>query len=476
MKFDETMISGYIDDELTDEERAVVERRLAESPKDRELLKTLSDLHQKLSAMPEEIFQQDPVAGVRQRIAAQRLQGDANVALLGKVAGETTEKVKAAASKVAPHDSIKAASANSDLKTGSRFGRGVWIGALAMAASLLAIVASWQWRENATMAFRDAPSGLAGRIENQPPINAPAAAFETEVDESTMDALPLEVAPLEEATSELSESPGSSDSIASSSAPKAMLRGTSVVPGILGIPGIPGSPGGAASAMSFAAPDEASDPAESTANLQLLAFADQATTSAYFRQADAPFDEARSIGVEVPLGWTDDALRLIRDYVDSGAPSNRPTLGRETAGRETADDTEVELLAGEFPAEQSQTVAVLVDASPEQLAGLIQAMRQWARQADRESSPERESDSGAAVMIAGAENKTAATRPTVAKTGEAKPDPANRSLAADLPGRDSRLAGGDADVKETLQLGVEAGAGVREGRIWIIIRPAQKSP
>ena len=53
MKFEETMLSGYIDGELTDEERGVVERRLIESPKDRELLKSLTELHQKLIAMPE---------------------------------------------------------------------------------------------------------------------------------------------------------------------------------------------------------------------------------------------------------------------------------------------------------------------------------------------------------------------------------------------------------------------------------------
>jgi hypothetical protein len=71
MKFEESMLSGFLDDELTSEEQVFLKRHLDANPKDRQTLESMAKLRAMLSQLPEESFQTDPVVGVRKRIAEQ---------------------------------------------------------------------------------------------------------------------------------------------------------------------------------------------------------------------------------------------------------------------------------------------------------------------------------------------------------------------------------------------------------------------
>lgn len=71
MKFEESMLSGFLDNELTAEEQVFLKRHLDTNPKDRQTLEAMAKLRAMLRQLPEESFQVDPVKGVRQRIAEQ---------------------------------------------------------------------------------------------------------------------------------------------------------------------------------------------------------------------------------------------------------------------------------------------------------------------------------------------------------------------------------------------------------------------
>lgn len=75
MKFDESLLTAYLDGELSEEELAVVERQLAQSAAHRETLRELTRMQQQLAALPAESFSTDVVAEVRRRIAAEHPAG-----------------------------------------------------------------------------------------------------------------------------------------------------------------------------------------------------------------------------------------------------------------------------------------------------------------------------------------------------------------------------------------------------------------
>ena len=56
---DEELISAYLDDEVTDEERAYVERLLSEDPKSRTLYEEMRALRGSIQALPQQQLETD---------------------------------------------------------------------------------------------------------------------------------------------------------------------------------------------------------------------------------------------------------------------------------------------------------------------------------------------------------------------------------------------------------------------------------
>lgn len=485
MKFEESMLSGYIDGELNDEERAVVERRLAESSKDRELLRVLTDLHHKLSSMPNEIFRSDPVEGVRQRIAAERLTSSASGDIssgLGKAVASDNDQVEHRG-KFDGSESVDSATRSKNNFDASP-GRGLWLSLLALAATLLLVVGSWQWQRNLPLATNNpavkndaaapkiaesqiaesqiAESQIAESRASDGLERSPAAqAIGSQADSAAADAgdmetddLPQDPAPkmlgggrmLGRSQAMLKqEQNGLEGGLASDSAmaPQRANELSASEQSAIADSAI------ADSALALSVPQEQSGgEVDSDGELKLLTLGKQSDTPTYFEPASVPFDRARSIGVKVPVGWTDDTLRLIRDFVHP--------LSSEDADSRLLTETEA--------VDDVRPVAVLVDASPQQLAGLVQAIRQWAEQADRQESPRR------AMMFAGPGGDPSSDA-TVSSARQSDPPPADSAPADSAPANlDPKEAG--SELGGPLQLGAEAGAGVRDGRVWIIIRPA----
>lgn len=148
MKFDESLLTAYLDGELSEEERAVVERQLAQNAAHRETLRQLTRVHQQLAALPAESFATDVVAGVRRRIAAGH---------------GTSQRVASASSPATDQDASAAAEGEAAAdrpipRDRSDVGRPLswhlWI-PLALAAGLLAVVGFFLLRRPVEVALSE---------------------------------------------------------------------------------------------------------------------------------------------------------------------------------------------------------------------------------------------------------------------------------------------------------------------------------
>src|SRR6056297_446740 len=163
MKYEESMLSGFIDGELSPAEEQVVQRQLAASPKDRQLFESLSKLHAQLRAAPPEVFSSDPVAAVRSRIALGDPDSAAQVAaakdLRTNSRGDGQQSQAAAQQQTEHQPTIRQPNAGD----GWRITR--WL-ALAVAASLTGLLLWLPQRNAQTLTDNLAPSG-----EITPPAN-----------------------------------------------------------------------------------------------------------------------------------------------------------------------------------------------------------------------------------------------------------------------------------------------------------------
>lgn len=262
MKFEETMLSGYIDGELSAEELAVVERRLVESPADRALLQSLTELHHKLSAMPEEIFGSDPVVNVRQRITAIRLDEAAEL---------TSPSKSVSGSSIAPAARSQTTRPAANPNQANTSGSGRWWIFASLAATLLLSV------------------GIVGLRKLSPQIASTTSSNKTETSAagngSNGSSRAAELADTEQ--SEVAEA---------ESVPAATMA-TKMKP-------MDTSPDAELLIFSFEADDSVASPDRLVAS-------------------DADFDVFKSVTLEVPEGQTEEALRWIEESLYEVKPANR---------------------------------------------------------------------------------------------------------------------------------------------------------
>lgn len=134
MKFDESLLTAYLDGELTEEELAVVERQLAQSAAHRETLRELTRMQQQLAALPAESFSTDVVAEVRRRIAAEHPVSSRAM----QESRQATDHGAGAAGK--PGADVEASTPSGDrFDAGASLAWRLWV-PLALAAGLLIIV------------------------------------------------------------------------------------------------------------------------------------------------------------------------------------------------------------------------------------------------------------------------------------------------------------------------------------------------
>ena len=68
LQFNEEMLTAYLDDELSSEERRVVEKTISEDPRSAQLFKELQDVRAAVQALPPLRPAKDPVLAVRNQI------------------------------------------------------------------------------------------------------------------------------------------------------------------------------------------------------------------------------------------------------------------------------------------------------------------------------------------------------------------------------------------------------------------------
>jgi hypothetical protein len=169
MKFEESMLSGYLDNELTPEERVFVERHLESNPRDRETLSALSCIKERLSSLPQESFGASPVTAIRKRIAQQlaapnvdgihgadSTHSSAHPALLANA----TPSSLTAAKPALPNAQVPSHATKHHART-------LW-GSLALAAMVLIVVgymASPPFRNVVVTSRDDAPSSMGKRAK-----------------------------------------------------------------------------------------------------------------------------------------------------------------------------------------------------------------------------------------------------------------------------------------------------------------------
>jgi hypothetical protein len=169
--------------------------------------------------------------------------------------------------------------------------------------------------------------------------------------------------------------------------------------------------------------------------------------------SDSVFDPSRSVMLEVSAGRTEEALRWIEESLYDAGPTNRHLP---------------KLVPG-------QAIAIRVEGSPQQLAGLIQSVRSWSRDANQPGqnpepsistmlAVESETPTASDGYVAGAADPNRTMSQTQSQTmGEASSARMMKSSSADEIG--------ELLNRSTLQLGVEVPNAVDAGEVWILIRP-----
>lgn len=172
MKFDEAMLSGYLDGELNDEEVRVVQKQLAEDRQSRETLEALRSLRTQLLALPAEVFSADPVAAVRKRIA-QGAPAELAVAHDAAPVKATKAAAEVAYGSGGVADGEVRSAAELRTEGNGLSGKLPWIGALAAAACLLVVIG---WMQQSPRPMTTASSGIDKRVDSKPAPAAPMAA------------------------------------------------------------------------------------------------------------------------------------------------------------------------------------------------------------------------------------------------------------------------------------------------------------
>ncbi len=437
MKYEESMLSGFIDGELSPAEEQVVQRQLAASPKDRQLFESLSKLHAQLRAAPPEVFSSDPVAAVRSRIALGDPDSAAQVAaakdLRTNSRGDGQQSQAAAQQQTEHQPTIRQPNAGD----GWRITR--WL-ALAVAASLTGLLLWLPQRNAQTLTDNLAPSG-----EITPPANIAEEPAESELDKTDGSSeLALSTVPEPAAADQLQQAPSG-------------LRSARMV-----------APGGPQTAPTPTTPfriGRAGDAVLAPLELPLSAeLADELNR--------------RFVAIELPANNHQIAARFIADQMRAGeaiaasslqpatdgapgaaraasmpavadvdqAPADVARVARGGGGAEAGDGVGAYGAAAPTATEdENSPTAILVEGTPEELASLVQSLQQWS--------------------IRGGENW-----PSNHQTRGAENSLVLKSYAASEATGGGAAAEIDATPNSPTELGPEVREGVQAGRLWIVLR------
>lgn len=406
MKFDESLLTAYLDGELTDEELALVERQLAQNPAHRETLRELAQLQQQLAALPAESFSTDVVAEVRRRIAAgpavtsRALQDEPHAA--GPDAPDAVEPGAAKDARWTP-------ARNPVRSEGGSLGWRLWV-PLALAAGLLAVVGLTLLRQPVEVAVSE-------RVSRHGAAPQQSASQPTDSEQ----ALPLDVA------AELDDQPPGrnlerteAEELAESTPFSAEARGALAAPSVRGAaapsePGVPaptgvrpsvtgdaeseddalaaGGMGGAAAGAEMRRQRQTADLQRnyfderlpertrlyrfSAANRQLL---EQRRNQGLERMGEGLFASdaapaaAPIVALKVPAGEVAETLDWMSDRLAAGKAVEEPT-GDAAA----LEQTEAALMEVEEPSAGGleRPAAIWVEAPPEQIGHLLEEVRRW---------------------------------------------------------------------------------------------------
>jgi hypothetical protein len=466
MKFDESMLSGYIDGELSAEELQVVERQLETSPADRALLERLTLLHRQLRALPEEIFSTDPVDQVRARLDAQR-RAELQV------------------------EQIDPFLATGDPPATKRQTR-QWLLLLTLAASVLLITGLWQWQPVAPLATN--LSSTSEPMRESPSVNmqldAPGPRDRQDVGGQDVGG--------QDVGGRGVGGQASGETANGAAAPEALLMQPSVEMQSAAAP-VREMASGKMLALdsSIGSLDGVTPtPSDTSMSQPTLFFRfdagddSQPADAAPLETAEASFDMGRAIVIEVPEGFTDDALRMLGDWMrdsagDGSTDAALAAAETKVAPPETADPTtrasvarDVDFAAPETNARllaeldaalqqklssgNTDSVAVRVRASPQRLAGLIQSMQGWSRQTDPSVSAVPEMRLGELVQ-----GRDDASQPDDQVALRFQPNRSLDRLGGQRPGWSANPDGSGLKA-----VGQQAAASVRDGEIWIVIQPS----
>lgn len=459
MKYEESMLSGFIDGELSPAEEQVVQRQLAASPKDRQLLESLSKLHAQLRAAPAEVFSSDPVTAVRSRIAQGDPDSAAQVAAAKNLrAGSRDDNQQPPAAdpqQTAQQPTAQQLTARQpNARDGWRITR--WL-ALAVAASLTGLLLWLPQRQAQTLSDNRAPSG-----EITPPANV--AEKPTAVSPQAFQ--PADSRPAE---TEQDKADGSLE-LALSAAPEPaaaepadQLQKT--------------APGFRSARMLATTGDQTATASSKPfrigrAGNEVLAPLEQPLSAELANELSRRF-----VAIELPTNNHLIAARFIADQLrageESAASSNQPATdiapdaniapdaaraanrvdvadadqagdGRgDVAGAGTGTGAYGSAVSAAAAGETTPT-AILVEGTPEELASLVQSLQQWSIR----GGEKRLSD----YQARGAENSFAF----------------NSYAASEATGG---AAESDATTTPRAELGPEVREGVLAGRLWIVLRP-----
>jgi anti-sigma factor RsiW len=498
MKFDQSMLSAYLDGELTPEEEAVVQKQLATSPADRELLASLSSLQTQLSGLPTEAFRSDPVAEVRRRIARESTRPAA-----GPPDRPHEDQPAVASSPGGSSPAPRPPVAQQDqAPQGVRWAYAAI--ALASAASLLGVMA-WLGSTRTLLSDRGERVRSAARSpESSAAEPAPAAAPEPSrrpagsPDDAPIASSPPapagEAAPAggapdsrADAASDLRPQPSAENGLAGANEPSsraareaternstatAAADEAAAAGGLRGGGGGPfgaGMGGGAGAGASGVALGEAPTQLYYLDRKRGLRPAETAEDATAEGRPD-PRAEGRFVALDLPPANRDLVLRFLASQTlaskaadaapEPTEPGNAGDQARPAAATRAARDaTAAADTAGQSPALRSaadqlaanQSVAILLEGDAQQLADLL-------RQLSVLSSSEQHVASAAALSVTEQEDA-----PPRGATNYAVPPPTAALPSASPPGGEGMPA--------ELELGPRASDAVRGGRVWLLLRP-----
>ncbi|XZE52086.1 anti-sigma factor family protein [Planctomycetaceae bacterium SH139] len=451
MKYEESMLSGFIDGELSPAEEQVVQRQLAASPKDRQLLESLSRLHAQLRAAPPEVFSSDPVAAVRSRIAQGDPDSAAQVAAAKNLRTDSRDENRQPPAIDHQQTAQQLTARQPNARDGWRITR--WL-ALAVAASLTGLLLWLPQRQAKTLTDNRAPSerpAPRGRIAEEPDAVSLQEAAQPSAAQPSNTELNKEDGRLELALSAAPE-------------PPAAARLEKASPGSRSARML--APAGDQAAAS---PFKPSTPFRiGRANDEVLAPLTQPLSAELANELNRRF-----VAIELPANNHLIAARFIADQLRGGrgatASDMQPTTDGApgaaiAASRPDVVDTDQAGagLGGEAALrggggtdgaaastaneDENAPTAILVEGTPEELASLVQSLQQWSiRGGEKQLSD---------YQARGAEN-------SFAINSYAASEAAGGAVAAEP----------DASSTSSTELGPEVREGVLAGRLWIVLRP-----